>query len=541
MATPAAILPSTHQLHLRHLEATATEITAVVQTTAARASCPLCGRPSGRVHSRYVRSVADGPWHGVPFCLLLQVRRFFCDEPPCPRAIFTERLPDLVAPYARRTAQLDDWLRAVGFAVGGAAGTRLLQALGLVASADTLLGQVRRTPLPAMPAPRVVGVDDWCFRRGRRYGAILVDLERRHVLDLLPDREADTLATWLQAHPSIEVISRDRGASFAEGASRGAPQALQVADRFHVLKNLVEAFQQVLGHEHAALRAAAEAVTGAPLRPTTRPRTARQQQARETAQARRPARYETVRRLRAQGKTIREIATELRMGQNTIQHLLRAESCPLPAQRRARSTLLTEFAPYLRERWNAGPQNGQQLLRERREQGDHGSQATLYGLLGRWRTGPRHRGPHARQQAAAPPLPPPLRTSPREVSWLLLQPSEDLSPLEATYISDRLGRAAVVATPQEAVRTFFELLQERQGDQLDAWLERAEASGVRELAAFAEGIRRDAAAIRAAFDLPWSQGQTEGQVNRLKLLKRQMDGRAKLDLLRRRVLGPPAA
>jgi transposase len=286
----ATILPGCHQLHLLHLEATETAITAMVQTTTASASCPLCGWLSRRVHSRDIRSAADVPWHGIPFRLCLHVRRFFCEEPTCTRTIFTERLPNRVAPYARRTAQLDAWLRAVGFAVGGAAGTRLLQAVGLVASADTLLRQVRRTPMPCAPAPRVVGVDDWCFRRGRRYGAILGDLERRHVLDLLPDREADTLATWLQAHSSIEVVSRDRGASFAEGASRGAPQALPVADRFHVLKNLVEAFQQVLGREHAALRAAAEAVAGAPLVPTTRPRTALQQQARETAQARRQAR-----------------------------------------------------------------------------------------------------------------------------------------------------------------------------------------------------------------------------------------------------------
>lgn len=542
MATPVTtILPDPAQLHLLYLSATATTIMAVVATSAPRVLCPLCGRPSARVHSRYVRSVADVPWHGVPFRLCLHVRRFFCDEPTCPRVIFTERLPGLVAPRARRTERLTAWLREVGFAVGGEAGARLLHALGLSVSGDTLLRQVCHTPLPARPAPRVVSVDDWSFLRGRRFGAILVDLERHQVLDLLPDREADTFAAWLQRYPGIAVVSRDRGGSFAEGATRGAPQAIQVADRFHVLKNLVEAFQQVLGHEHAALRAAAEAVTGAPLTPTTRPRTALQQQACQTAQARRRERYERVRWLRAEGKTIRDIATELRMGQNTIQRLLRAETCPLPAQRRTRATVLTAFEPYLRERWNAGEQNGQQLLRELRERGYRGSQATLYGLLGRWRTGPRHRGRYARQAAPAPALPPPLRTSPREVSWLLLQPAEALTPLEAAYVSDLLGRAAVVATTWEAVQTFFSLLDEQRGDQLDAWLERAGASGVRELAAFAEGIRRDYAAIRAAFELPWNQGQTEGQVNRLKLLKRQMYGRAKLDLLRHRVLGPPAA
>lgn len=383
------ILPDPTQLHLIHLSSTAAEITAVVQTAAESASCPLCGRCSSRVYSRYVRSVAHVPWHGVPFRLRLHVRRFFCDEPTCSRTIFAERLPGLVAPHALRTARLAAWLRAVGFAVGGEAGERLLHALGLSVSGDTLLRQVRHTPLPARPAPRVVSVDDWSFLRGRRYGAIPVDLERHQVLDLLPDREADTFAAWLQRYPGIAVVSRDRGGSFAEGATRGAPQAIQVADRFHMLKNLVEAFQQVLGHEHAALRGAAEAVTGGPLTATTRPLTTLKQQARQTAQARRPARYETVQRLRTEGKTIQQIALELRMGQNTIQRLLRAASCPLSAQRRARPTVLTAFEPYLRERWNAGEQNGQYLLREIQAWGYRGSQSTLYGLLGRWRDAQR--------------------------------------------------------------------------------------------------------------------------------------------------------
>jgi transposase len=542
MTAPATILPDPTHLQLIHLGATATAIMAVVSTTAASAVCPLCGQPAVRVHSRYTRSVADVPWHGVPFRLRLHVRRFFCDEPTCPRVIFAERLPSLVAPYARRTERLDAWLRAVGFALGGEAGTRLLRALGLApASPDTLLRQVRRAPVPAMPVPRVVGVDDWCFLRGRRYGAILVDLQRHQVLDLLPDREADTVAAWLQAHPSVAVVSRDRGGSFAEGTTRGAPQAIQVADRFHVLKNLVEAFQQVLAREHAALRTAAEVVTDTPLLPATRPLTAPERHTRQTAQTRRQVRYETVRRLRAEGKTIREIATQLRMGQNTIQRLVWAETCPLPAQRRLRATLLTDFEPYLRARWNAGEQNGQQLLRELRERGYRGSQSTLYGLLGRWRNGPRHSGPYLRQTMPAPPLPPPMRSSPREVSWLLLRAGDTLTPLESAYVHELLRSDPVVATTRDVVQSFFALLHNRQGDRLDGWLERADTCGVRELAAFAQGIRRDYQAIRAACELPWSQGQTEGQVNRLKLLKRQMYGRAKLDLLRQRLLSQPAA
>ena len=186
MALSATILPDPERLHLIPLVATGAESTAVVATTAPCAAGPLCGRSSSRVHARYVRTVADIPWHGVPLRWQLQVRRCFCDEPTCPRALCAERLSGRVAQHARRSDRLAVWLRAVGFALGGEAGTRLLRVLGLAAARptrpDTLLRQVRQTPVPRAPAPRVVGVDDWCFLRGRRYGAILVDLEQHHVL-----------------------------------------------------------------------------------------------------------------------------------------------------------------------------------------------------------------------------------------------------------------------------------------------------------------------------------------------------------------------
>jgi transposase len=540
MSTPYTILPDTERLHLRHLATSDDQITAVVETIAASAPCPQCGQLSRHVHSRYTRSVADLPWHDVPFRLRLSVRRFFCDEPTCPQHIFTERLPGLVAPYARRTHRLDQWLCAVGFALGGEAGARLLRTLGLASSAATLLRQVRATPDPDHAMPRSVGIDDWCFLRGRRYGAMVVDLERHCPLDLLPDREAETFADWLTAHPGIAVISRDRGGSFADGATRGAPHAIQVADRFHIVKNLVEAFQQTLAREQAVLRSAAETVLGAPLLPSRRPLTAPERSARASAQVVRQERFQTVHRLRALGKTIHEIAGELRMGQNTVQRLLRAESCPLPAQHRTCTTLLSALEPYLRQRWNRGEQNGQQLLRELRAQGYRGGQSTLYGLLGRWRRGLRHSGPYARQTEPAAPVLPALHTSPRAVSWQLLRPPRERTPLEHAYVETLLAQSATIATMTKTVTTFFDLLHQRRSEGLDAWLLGAKASGIPELAGFAEGIRRDYSAIRAAFDLPWSNGQVEGQVNRLKLLKRQMYGRAKLDLLRRRVLGPPA-
>ena len=338
------------------------------------------------------------------------------------------------------------------------------------------------------------------------------------------------------------MVSRDRGGSFADGAARGAPQAQQVADRFHLLKNLMEAFQRVLGREQAALRTAAEVVTKTATVSATRPLTAPERQARATAQERRQARYEAVHRLRAEGKTTLEMAVELRMGHNTIQRLLRATTCPECAQRHAQATLLSAYEPYLRDRWNSGEQNGQTLLRELRAKGYRGSQATLYGFLGRWRTGARHRGPYgpyAPQPALTTPIPPPLRTSPRAVSWRLLRPVADRSSSEQAYVETLLQQSATIATMTTAVTTFFALVRERRAEDLDAWVAQAKASEIPELAGFGEGIRRDEAAVRAACSSPWSQGQVEGQVNRLKLLKRQMYGRANLDLLRRRVLGLP--
>src|SRR6266436_4172296 len=369
ISTPATtvltrLLPDATTLRLEACEVddTTAQITLRVQSTQISAPCPLCATPARRIHSDDGRTLADLPWAQYRVSLQLRVRTWLCHKRSCPRRICTERLPTVAAPWARRTLRLAQRLLALGVALGGKAGVRLGHSWDVRVSRHTLLRLLRRQPEPEAPTPRVLGVDDWALRKRHTYGTILVDLERRQPVALLPERTAAPVAQWLREHPGVEVIARDRASAYAEGARQGAPAATQVADRFHLLQNLAEALDEVFTTHHQALNTVNAAMRHQPVPlpdgtmavpvppPATPPRA--EQQAAQRA-ARRQALYEQVWTLHRAGWTVAAIAAQVGRGRCTIERYLRTPTWPGRQHRRHYGrSLLNPYTDYLLARWN---------------------------------------------------------------------------------------------------------------------------------------------------------------------------------------------
>jgi transposase len=505
-----------------------------LRLAAATATCPDCGQPSGRVHGRYRRRLADLPAAGRGVVLRLVVRRFRCATPACRRRTFAEQAPALAAPRRRRSAPLLALLAALGLALGGRPGARLARRLAMPASRTTLLRLVRALPDPAAATPRVLGVDEFALRRGRAYATLLIDLETRRPVDLLPGQTAAAFSAWLVAHPGVEVVVRDRHSAYADGAAQGAPAALQVADRWHLVRNAADAVERAVerlrgaADEPAAPTAeatepapSAQALDGAldasPAAPPLPRRAGR-------LAARTRQRHALVHALLARGVSLSDVARALSIDRKTARRYARAAAPDdlLPPARRRR-TLLDPFKPYLDRRWAAGCRNAARLTREIARQGYRGSSATVRVYLRERRTG-------------APPTADPAAPTSRRLAWLLLRRPDDLRDDERALLDDACHGRPALAEVGRLGRAFLALVRERRGEALGGWVEAAEASGVRELKAFAIGLKRDWEAVVAGMTLGWSAGPTEGHVNRVKALKRQMFGRAGVDLLRKRVL-----
>jgi transposase len=317
-------------------------------------ACPICQTETDRVHSRYNRCLADLPWADVSVSIRLRVRRFFCVNKHCPRTVFCERLPGVTEPWARRTGRLARAQCAIGLALGGSAGARLSATLLMKAGIDLLLSLVRRMVQMIAPTPRVLGVDDWAKRKGQAYGTILVDLEQSRIVDLLPDRTAESLIQWLEGHPGIEIVSRDRSQTYADAISQAAPEAIQVADRWHLLKNLSDALFKILQEEYGIIKkqlAKTHEEEGAKCHQVELTTASGNDSSQELtpAEQRRKERMELAQRFHKQGWSQRDIARHLNVNRKTVSRYLRSFSARAWRHRKSRR-LLDPFKPYILDR-----------------------------------------------------------------------------------------------------------------------------------------------------------------------------------------------
>ena len=550
------LFPHLRGLRVGQVEDTGDAVVIRASCRAAQARCPLCGAVSSRVHGGYARVVADGAAGGRPVLIALSVRRFRCPEPSCPKATFAEQAEGVSQRYRRRSVPLLGMLAGFGLELAGRAAARLAGTLGVPVHSATVLRLVMALPDPPVTAaPEVTGVDDFALRKGRVYGTVIADAESGQVVDLLPDREAGTLQAWLEAHGGAEVICRDRAGAYADGAAAGAPGAIQVADRWHLWHNLGEYVERAVVAHRGCLTAApgepaAEGEDAPPGQlpdagpdeaPAPVPDGLRDVHGRERALVSRTLdRHAAVHELLRAGRSQREAAEILGLSRNTVNRFARqAGPAALLVKATGRDSKLDPFKPWINRRWNEGLTSAAALHAEMAStQGWAGSVQAVERYVRQFRTadGRTRKGKAPHPAPAAPPVP-----KTRQITrWLLTRPAR-----LATGDQARLAEIKASCPHLDAlaghVRSFAEMMTRRQGLlALEDWLTAVEASDQPELRSFANGIRRDQQAVTAGLALPYSSGTMEGNVNKIKMIKRQMFGRAGFPLLRKRVILHPA-
>ena len=500
------------------------------RTVVGQAACPECGTVSGRVHSGYERRLADGAIGERAVEIRLVVRRFRCGASWCGRATFVEQVDGLTFRYGRRSLGLQALLQVVALWLAGRAGARVAEALRAPISRSSLLRILARIPAEPVPTPRVLGVDDFALRKGHVYGTVLVDVETHRPIDLLPSRETDALVAWLREHPGVEIICRDRAPAYAEAARIGAPGAVNVADRWHIYHNLCEAVERIVARHSTQLRPRPVPAPNAPAPPdvaeqvtappapelATPPRLA----------ARLRERHAEVHAQLEQGRTQRQIAADLGLARNTVRRYARAagaEELMTGQWQHGRTSILDPYHDYLVERLNQGQDNAARLHEEITELGYRGSLTRLRAYIQPLR--------HGRTKPARD-LGPSVREATR---WITTNP-DNLTEPERDRLRAILEHCPDLENTARHVRSFATMMRDRAGQKLNAWMHSARETGLPELRSFVTGIDQDHAAVLAALTYPYSSGVVEGNVNRIKMLKRQSYGKAGFSLLRTRVL-----
>jgi len=545
----AVLFPHLAGLRVHRVEDAGDAVMIVASCQAGSACCPRCGQESGRVHGGYARTVADGAAGGRPVLIVLQVRRFRCRNPACPAVTFAEQAEGVSARYRRRSVPLLAMLAGFGLELAGRAAARLAGTLGIAVHPATVLRLVAAAPEPEVTAaPEVLGVDDFALAKGQVYGTVLVDMRTGDVADLLPDREAATLEAWLTAHPGAGIICRDRAGNYAEGARAGAPDAIQVADRWHLWHNLAEYAQKTVARHRGCLKDQPGGDADGDAAPDSAD-TLEQEPPRQAGGAqvapdgfldacgrerrlviRTRERYAEIRGRLDAGESLSAISRVTGLDRKTVQRFARAGSIDeLLGKATSRESKLDEFTPYLHQRWNEGVTDAAALHAELQQRGWAGSEQTVRRYVRPFR------------QALTAPGPAPAVPKTRQITrWLLTRP-DHLKAHEQAQLEAIRARCPHIDALAGHVTAFAEMMTARTGSRdLEAWLAAVEADDQAGLRSFTVGIRNDQQAVINGLTLHWNSGKVEGTVNKIKMIKRQMYGRAGFDLLRKRVILHPA-
>jgi transposase len=503
------------------------EVHIYVESKQTNCLCPNCGLVSLKVHSYYSRVFKDLPAFGNKVRLFLRARKFYCLEEHCQVKVFTERFADYFSPYKRRTVRFDKVCLKLVLESSGKAAERIALDLGIDISDTSLLRLISEAPEPNISTPHALGVDDWAYKKGHRYGTVLVNLENRKIIDILYDREATTLEKWLKSHAGVAVISRDRYGKYIQGATNGAPAAIQVADRWHLLKNLGEATTKVMLREYSRLnqvfrkeetQASEEAIVRDQHIPHSSDTEIRRQ------------RFLELKELQAKGHSIKAMARHLKMHRQTIKKYIDMDT--LPRKLYKDENMVESYFPYIKERLVKEPAVYiKTLWTELQEQGYKGAYSTFadallyYGIrIGKKAThkkGPMHHGSFFKPSKAA---------------VLFLMAENKLTEVDRCLIKKICTASNQLSATLSLIRSFRYMMINKQGTRLKKWIKLAQGAGIKEIASFATGLLTDYSSIENSISLQWSNGPLEGNVNKLKTIKRQMYGRASFELLKKRLL-----
>ena len=498
--------------------------------------CPVCRKKSTRIHSKYNRELSDLPVSGKAVRIKLMARKYFCENYSCPRKVFTERFANEICPHGRRLIRSNHLLCKMALELGGNKGATISQLVGLPISSSTILRILRKLDIPEKTMTSgIIGVDDWAFKKGNAYGTIIVDLKNNEVIDLLPDRSPDTLIKWLQSHPEVQIVSRDRYGPYASAIKQGAPQAVQVADRFHLLLNLGEATKRMFQSEGKILKEAFNLYNNPP---TSELMDKNRQHKKESlpeiteySQAninpKRQHKFDNVKQLHEKGYSLKAIARTVKSHRHTVKKYINLEK--LPKKQSRLSTNFDAFQAFLLHAGNTEKTYKvlHQMISSKGFTGGYSQFCNNMNDLYK-----RHKV----TSKSSPVKLVPIKTwSAIKLSLMVYKDKNELKNEDRQFLELLYHKSPQIRQTGELVRSFKILFQSKEDGSLKNWIEEAinSGSGIKN---FAKNLIKDFDAVNNAVITPYSNGQVEGQINKLKNIKRAMYGKASFQLLRKMVL-----